>query len=196
MMRFNVLGVAGLAGAGKSTLSKFIEQNAPDNAIVRIHPMAHTLKSIARQYGWDGAKDERGRALLQTLGQCFRDYDEKTWLREWFKHLMQEMLHTSLYKSHGCYIALVDDIRHHNEAAFVKQLGGTTLRLEGRGGLTGTAAKHASEIHIMNLEVDQVVQNDRSESHLNDISKDIIKNLISTSKPGHEALEVSATLRG
>ena len=194
-MRYNVLGVSGLAGAGKSTLCNYIRDLAPNTVEVQIHPMAAALKRVALQYGWDGVKDEKGRRLLQSLGQTFRDYDDKTWLREWYSGFMESVLHASIHTSYKCLIAIVDDMRHHNEAGIVKQLGGTTLRLEGRGGLAGAAGKHESEIHIMNLEVDKVYHNDRDINHLEERAKHLVQELLTSSHEIQCAFDAASSLR-
>lgn len=70
-----LIGFAGKARHGKTTaalaLKGYLEQG--DWKVV-ISPCAKALKEIAKNVGWDGEKDERGRTLLQKLSDPIKAY--------------------------------------------------------------------------------------------------------------------------
>lgn len=122
-----VIGISGRKRAGKN-LTYFLIKLALDEdetgRVVKVS-MADALKEMARRFGWDGRKDERGRRLLQLLGtevcrQCIRD---DYWVTEAEKRIAAAF-------DGGAKIVVVPDIRFPNEAEMVKRLGGIVWRVE------------------------------------------------------------------
>ena len=143
MTKIKYLGFAGKAFSGKTTVAKMVAGMFP-NAVVR--PIAFYLKTTALSLGWNGEKDERGRRLLQDLGQCFRDYDRGTWIDYWTRKV------EPLTGYGGMVIA--DDVRYDNEAERIFSLGGSIVLMDRPGGpvLEGAAGEHPSENGLTNFD--------------------------------------------
>ena len=140
------IGFMGLAGSGKDT--------AADALMFTHHrcSFASRLKGIARMLGWDGEKDERGRAFLQDLGMAVRRFDEDTWVRllsEEISPRMQQLVFT--------------DVRFQNEADFVRSIGGIIVRIV-RPGII--AQNHESELKQSEIAADIEIVNDGSVADL------------------------------
>lgn len=107
------------AGVGKSTSAKYLANLAEKGYgySTVIAPFATGVKQVARDsFGWNGLKDEKGRKLLQDVGQTGRNYDENIWVRK----TMEEILPAS---SHYPYdVVLSDDWRFPNEADYIRKL--------------------------------------------------------------------------
>lgn len=140
------IGFIGLAGSGKDTAA---------DALMFTHyrcSFASRLKGIARMLGWDGEKDERGRAFLQDLGMAVRRFDEDTWvrlLREEVSPVIQQLVFT--------------DVRFQNEADFVRSVGGIVVRIV-RPGII--AQNHESELKQCEIAADIEIVNDGSVADL------------------------------
>jgi hypothetical protein len=108
--------VAGKAGVGKSTCSKFMEEYLKEEGYrVYLGHFANGVKAVAQRMGWDGIKDEKGRRLLQQIGGVGREYDNDMWCKE----LFQMTLVSSQYPLD---IVIVDDWRFPNELEFLKTI--------------------------------------------------------------------------
>jgi len=145
-----VLGITGRAGSGKSTFAKFVKDQAP-NALVL--PFAAKVKEIAKSMGWDGEKDEKGRRLLQLIGtECGREcVSDDVWVDLWYDTLIKTAI------NRWPLVVIADDVRFDNEAAAIKALGGSVIKLTGRNNGLGT--EHKSEQSISNDLVDVRIDN-------------------------------------
>lgn len=120
--------------------------------------LADPIKEIARRYmGWDGAKDTRGRRLLQQIGTVGREYDPGVWL----DHLARRL------DAAGPVGAVVDDLRLPHEVARLRRLGFTCVRVtrppEGIPAVPEAGgSRHETETGLDALELDHVVANDGS----------------------------------
>lgn len=125
-----LVGINGYAGSGKSTTAEMIK--ATFRARVGILPFAEPLKAIAREMGWDGKKDEKGRRLLQLLGtDCGRRcINENIWVNKWLVNVQQA-------KHDGFEIIVADDCRFLNEIATIKRLGGICINVKREGSFAG-----------------------------------------------------------
>jgi hypothetical protein len=167
--------ITGSAEAGKTEIAKAIARQFYP-AEVAILPMALVLKETAKdRLGWDGKKDERGRKLLQHLGDVGRDYDPDIWvnhsLRRW---QMKEIMHD------GLQLFVADDVRYLNEIERVSQSFGPenvfVIRVErDKSGLTGEASQHRSETSYLDTPYDVLIVNNGS---LDDLGAEVIRHLI------------------
>ena len=67
--------LSGKAGAGKDTCGEYLVSLG-----YKRYAFADELKEIARELGWNGEKDEKGRTFLQELGSAGRNYDPDMWI--------------------------------------------------------------------------------------------------------------------
>ena len=120
-----IIGIAGRAGSGKSELGAVARLVLDiSRAEVCCIPFALPLKMVARQLGWDGKKDARGRRFLQRLGtDAVRDYDPQTWVRKWREAV------TQFEEYFGTDYIIADDVRFENEAAEIHRMGGCVVRV-------------------------------------------------------------------
>lgn len=140
--------IGGKAGAGKSTVAKHLAhlllKDNPRNLSVCIHPFAKYLKEVAQEVGWDGHKDDRGRTLLQKLGQIVREYDIDFWVR----YTLQAMVDA------GTDVALIDDWRFPNEEKYMREnpAAGQVVTIyinDTARSLTGEQGKEVSENSLL-----------------------------------------------
>ena len=113
-----VVLLIGKAGVGKDESYKCIKELYP---IAERYAFADYLKTIAYEVGWDGRKDERGRKLLQGIGQTVRAYKEGFWALKVAKAIEHDMPN----------LAVVTDCRFPNEIQIIKDYfrGVTTIRI-------------------------------------------------------------------
>jgi len=119
------IGIAGRAGAGKSTVAKMLASFLQSlNYTVDIIPFALPVKSLALSMGWNGKKDEKGRRLLQLLGtECGREcINENIWVDTWAK---------KADASKADFI-IADDMRFENEINFIMRRCGAIVKVYGR----------------------------------------------------------------
>ncbi|MCL2718903.1 MAG: AAA family ATPase [Lachnospiraceae bacterium] len=64
--------INGVGGAGKDTLCDYISTHFETINVSSITP----IKDIARNYGWDGEKDEVSRKFLADLKKTFIDFND------------------------------------------------------------------------------------------------------------------------
>lgn len=101
--------VSGKAGSGKSTFTQdaILELDKFGIKAKRMS-FAAKIKDIASQYFcWNGTKDERGRTLLQHLGECGREYHINTWVNNLIHDIVTDVSNTKVY--------IIDDCRYVNE---------------------------------------------------------------------------------
>lgn len=112
-----VVLLIGKAGAGKDEAYKCIKELYPT---AERYAFADRLKVFAREMGWDGRKDERGRKLLQGIGQTVRAYNEDFWAVRVVRAIEHDQPD----------IAVITDCRFPNEIKFVKAFFRDTTTLK------------------------------------------------------------------
>lgn len=138
------IGLIGLAGSGKDTAAEaLVELGYWTNAF------AAALKDLAFQFGWNGQKDERGRALLQDLGMAARKYNPNFWIE-------QLPWQTKCYRGKQ-WPQVYTDVRFQNEADFVRSKGGIIVRIVRPGIISGN---HESELKQSEIAADIEIVND------------------------------------
>lgn len=113
-----VILLIGKAGVGKDESYKCIKELYP---VAERYAFADRLKIFAYEMGWDGRKDERGRKLLQGIGQTVRAYKEGFWALKVAKAVEHDMPE----------IAVITDCRFPNEIQIIKNYfrDVTTIRI-------------------------------------------------------------------
>lgn len=165
---YNILCLSGKVGSGKDTVAKYLYYNYDFAS----YSFADELKKLAKEGGWDGEKDLKGRKLLQQLGLTFRNYCAIHWIDRLIKFnfkFQNEVANGRMYKN----ICLVD-CRHVNEITeFSKRFERyyTDFKLKKQITIYVKGPNYA------NREMDDETKNDISENSLNDYKFDyIIKN--------------------
>lgn len=121
----------------------------------RKYALADPIKEIARDaFGWDGAKDERGRRLLQEIGSVGRAYDPEMWLRR----LAERMARDAAPR------IVVDDVRLAREVTFLESQGFTVVRILRPADRISTLtsderARHETETELDDVPVDATIDN-------------------------------------
>jgi len=130
-----IIAFCGKAGCGKDSSAEYMIK---EHGFTRM-AFADQIKKVARQLGWDGKKDDRGRKLLQVLGtEVGRAYDTNMWVKKAMNS--DEFVNSD-------FVA-VTDCRFPNEVKALEEVGAIMVKITGRGGLEGEAANHPSEIAI------------------------------------------------
>lgn len=133
-----LIGIVGKAGSGKSTLANTLNKILPSSVI----PFTQPLKDFARQLGWNGVKDDKGRRLLQLLGtdvgrKCI---DEDLWINKWCN-----LIESDCESVDTDYYIIADDVRFRNELNCIHNFKGIIIRVirQNHNLLSGT--EHVSE---------------------------------------------------
>lgn len=105
--------------------------------------------------GWNGKKDEKGRTLLQVIGQAGRDYNINTWVN------------MCIGEINYCNpdVVIIDDCRFQNEIARIKEEFSNvkTIRVNRpnfKSDLTKEQLQDESETELDNYNFDYVITND------------------------------------
>lgn len=126
---------------------------------------AKKLKDIATLLGWNGEKDDPGRALLQDIGTGARRYDNNVWV-----NLLLRELETG-YLEHGAFppFVVISDCRYVNEINFAREWGERNgyevhavrvVRPDFDNGLSEEARAHSSETALDDYPFDFILVND------------------------------------
>lgn len=109
--------ISGKAGVGKSLSASLLENYVLERHGARTGTFhfAQAVKSTAKQMGWDGNKDPKGRALLQGIGQVGRAYDKDIWVDKTINGEIEG------YYLYPLDVVFIDDWRFPNEAEFIKK---------------------------------------------------------------------------
>jgi cytidylate kinase len=153
MGKSRIVGISGPAGCGKSTARLTLEQMG-----WRHVSMAGVLKSMARVFFESaGLNDEvciNGRLKetpLQEIGGVSPRHVMQTLGSEWGRDLIAHDIWVQIAKSQCVsfmskgFDVVIDDIRFENEAEMVRSLGGSVVKITGRGGISGV---HVSEMGV------------------------------------------------
>lgn len=154
----------GHARAGKDTAADFMEKEvrAKGYSCYRT-AFAKALKDCAYKCGWDGVKDEKGRTLLQHLGDVMREYHGK----DCFSKLAYDA-----YMESGRDIGIITDCRFLNEEKYIwgrcYQDGVILWFVKITGNhpesktecLTPAQLQHHSESEIDEIDYDFLIKND------------------------------------
>ena len=125
----NIYLISGVAESGKNyfadVATKFISESpALRHHHIQFFPFAHSVKEVAKNsFNWDGIKDEKGRALLQLIGDGGRQYDPLIWIKATLNGIDE---YHDFVKRNGngdrfdnlCYF--FTDVRYPNEIKYSK----------------------------------------------------------------------------
>ncbi len=100
--------ISGKAESGKDTVAKALNEHF-NNFSYQMH-LADSVKQVAKEdFGWNGVKDEKGRGLLQLIGDGGRAYNPQIWVDKFLLKLGEFV--NSPYERNF----FVPDVRYLNE---------------------------------------------------------------------------------
>lgn len=160
-MKFPIVGLSGVARAGKSYVGKLISDKFSLVPYALAYPIKYrtyalnTTWSLSQILGDDDKPDDLRKFLQEEGTERGRDlYGEDIWTRH-----AEAFLFTAKYDM-GFSGVVITDVRFPNECSWVHDMGGLVLRVERDGaGLSGEYAQHRSESYINQLDVDGVIDN-------------------------------------
>ena len=121
-MCFKVIFVSGKVGSGKDTFIEryFQTRKDLDRGYFATYTFANELKRMLINAGWDGKKDLKGRKLLQSVGNAFREYQKDYWVNFIKRAIDKEMSlfvddnGSEIYNVDVIYLVMTD-CRYKNE---------------------------------------------------------------------------------
>lgn len=149
--------ISGKAESGKNTVANFISDyyvstKTRKNMYITDVAFADGVKWFATKMGWNGIKDEKGRALLQQLGACGRSYDKDIWASNTCFQILK------LIKFHEMHVKdmvfCVTDLRFLNEITVMEDY-----------------YKYEKNVKIIKTRVERNLENHLTEEQKNDISE-------------------------
>lgn len=171
-----VITISGHAEAGKDTVANQIKWQLQDikfDVKVAILHYADMLKFLCKtMYGWDGQKDEQGRALLQRIGtNIVREKDPNFWID------IVAMVIDMFYDEFDYFI--IPDCRFPNEADEMKErfnaMAIKVVRPGYQNHLTPEQRLHPSETAMDNYEFDYIINNPGTEGLEDNVADFIMK---------------------
>lgn len=157
--------ISGKAQHGKDTLAEMIKYHyeSMTSSKVKTLAFADTLKGLAKQIGWNGEKNDKGRTLLQDLGDTIKAYHGLDFFsQETLKRIILDYeLEPSKVKTHDLYI--ITDWRFDYELTPLEMFDPITIRVNRPyfdNGLSPEQKNHASERNLDDYEFDYTIKND------------------------------------
>lgn len=157
-----LIGITGKARSGKNTVADLIRKEVPRT--FQLQAFADPIKRMLSELGLtheqlDGrlkeAVDSRfgvtPRQMMQTLGT------------EWGRQMVNPDIWVTVQNRQHFLPTIFTDVRHENEARFIRGHEGLIVHVIGRGGISGD---HGSEQGIFAKDADYVIENRSSLSDL------------------------------
>lgn len=154
-----IIGISGKMGSGKDTAATHLVERYGYRRVAladKLKEVAYDLFGIAYD-----AKDDRGRAIYQSLGEKMREIDPAVWINVVMRRIANAPL------SSGTNF-VISDVRYPNEIDAIHNAGGRVLRvsrpeadrlayLHAKYGLyTPERALHPSETALSYLDTDEM----------------------------------------
>lgn len=163
-----LIGLCGVAGAGKDTAAKFLQDasyvrvalaDPVKEAALAIDPYLPTdggfakLSELLKFYSWDEAKRRYSsvRQLMQRIGTEMgrQVFGENVWIE------------LAAKRAEKFEKVVITDVRFQNEAQWIVESGGLLIRIE-RDFDNGVGITHSSESQVQNLPAALTIQNNGS----------------------------------
>jgi hypothetical protein len=153
-----LIGLAGIAGVGKTTTAKEIHRQIPDSKVLSYaYPLKKSLSELTGLPIWyfkdQDLKNQNipeidisPRKLMQLMGTEF--VREMVHPDFWIWRMQQSL---DKYKQ---YNIIIDDVRFENEAALIRSLGGVIIHLHRAGVVVIETSTHISECSLTIAEHD------------------------------------------
>ena len=155
--------ISGKAESGKDSFYNIAIGMLPRNASYARLSFGDEVKNVAyTAFNWDGKKNEKGRRLLQWLGDGAREYNKDIWIDKTMERfgILRHGLESYVF---------VTDCRYPNEIKKAKECGERwgyeviTVRVNRPNHiskLTPSQLLNTSEVALDNADFDYVVEND------------------------------------
>lgn len=144
--------ISGKAGHGKDTFAKNLKKDLEAQGLrVFIFHYADYIKMLAKEiYGWNGEKDEKGRSILQNLGDKLRSKNKRI--------IIDELIKILKLVEDDFDIAIIPDARLPLEIEVLKEIWHTISihvnRINYVNILTSEQKKHLTETALDNYKYD------------------------------------------
>lgn len=163
-----IIAISGHAQHGKDTIAKMLHGFMDDCVLLsHVAHFADLLKYIcATFFGWDGVKDEHGRALLQQVGtDVIRKKNPNFWV-DFIADLLQ-------YIGEYWDYVIIPDARFPNEISRLRDAGFDVIHVRVNrpnfdSGLTPEQLAHPSETALDGVTPDYTIENNGTIDELND----------------------------
>lgn len=158
-MKKLIIALAGHAGAGKDTFGKMlIDRFECLGKASQRYAFADHLKDKAEDLGWNGVKDEKGRSLLQHLGDVMREYHGENYFAEYTAN--------EIVRDEDVEVAVVTDLRYKQELEALRKCAAETGNklltvrvVRNENILSNTQGQHSSENDLNEIAMDLIVIN-------------------------------------
>ena len=168
--------LSGKAESGKDTVAKILRGSFGLEKPV-ILSFGSYVKDVATILGWDGQKDEKGRALLQWLGDGVKQFNPDLWVNKTIDEMKR------LHEENNVSIFIISDCRYVNEITRMKEEFGEMVfpiridRPNHKSQLTPEQLAHRSECDLDKYPFQLIVHNGSNIGSLERNVFQMIKNL-------------------
>ena len=150
-----IISFGGKMMVGKTTSANYLVDK---KSFIKLS-FADKIKEIARNYfGWDGAKDEKGRKLLQEIGDVGRAYDANIWIK-YVEGKMQSLQNFDKIENFT-----IDDVRFKNEIDWIEKNNGIVIKISrnSKYSINLHGVSHISENELNNYSFKYNIDNNGS----------------------------------
>lgn len=151
-----IILLSGKAECGKNTVARIIREECKLSGS-RLLSFAEPVKEFAKLLGWDGQKDEKGRAMLQWLGDGVKTFNPTLWATFAARKVIE-------LKKLGYRCFIFTDCRYPDEISFFKERYSKVFvvrisRSGHKSKLTEEQLKHPSECALDDYDFDATIFN-------------------------------------
>lgn len=145
MTNTHVIGIAGKAGYGKSTIAKLIKESTVESVdivsfatplkqcLLQIFPylrMEHFTDQELKSIPISRFSNQTPRKLMQSFATDFaRSFDDDIWIHHAELRIQTVLSHKRKSDNSPGFIVF-DDVRHENEVHLIRQFNGTIIHIE------------------------------------------------------------------
>jgi len=169
-MSKKILGVTGYKQSGKDTFARVLIEERGYVNIKFADALKDMIRSVIRIQGVsedeieDMVEGGEKENYSKYLGGKSPRYAMQTLGTEWGRDIIGEDFWVNVTKNRILSTkgnVIITDMRFHNECDLIKELGGTTVRIN-RDGISDDEDTHPSEKNIPSLDVDREIVNNSS----------------------------------